>query len=298
MADDLLAHPEIQNLLQEADSILRVLEQVGKEDPGNFRQALDDIYRDLGRAVHQLAPRPDAFDDEEATAVTGRVAEAMVAPEPTPDDEPTPPAEPPPTLPPEEHTASNLAHRGVASSTTTRRAAKHQRAEERRAAVAASRERRGLPTGKRPTSSTDASFGRAAVRSQAGVGEGAWLEQLGDLLELIALPAHLDDPHELAAEASLVQWATVGLDAAWQPYPPAIRAALLGLLAARARNVQERLAVDVGPRIALERLGAYREQAGLSKVEGLYPERSPTTDSWAGDSREWWSTLIEGLRRA
>lgn len=282
--------------------MLQVLESLGSDDPGNFRQALDDIYRDLGRAVHSLALGPDPFEDEEATAVTGRVAEAMVAEEDNDEDEVTHVSVPRPgetsATDPAEHT--DLASRGLPTGGPTRREAKQKRQEERRA-VAAAAQRRGAVVPKKAGKARKAkktagdSFGRAAVRSQAAEA-GEWLAELGDLLELIEPPVDLENPQELAAEASLVQWCTVDLDHRWSPFPPAIQSALLGMVAARARNLQDRLAVDVGPRIALERLSAYRERSGLSKVEGLYPERKAQTGSWAEDAVQWWETLVDGLR--
>jgi hypothetical protein len=137
------------------------------------------------------------------------------------------------------------------------------------------------------------------VQVQKDVAPGTeWIERLADLLELIANPVDLSSPADLAAEASLVQWSTSDLDAAWAPFPPAIKAALLGLLAARARHVQDHLAIDVGPRIALERLATYRERTGLVKVEGLYPERAPQSGTWQADAARWWETLVDGLREA
>jgi len=278
----------------------RVLLDLGEDEGGNFAAALEQIYADLGRTLHRLVPRQDAFDDDETTAVNGNLAKAMaelaVPGRRTgdlgdePEDEPTDPGfEPPPPEPPAKKAAS------------PKRAARQKRAEDRHAAVVATLEREGAqkkPPMAAPPSEGDG-FGRAAIHNQGDVAPGTeWIERLADLLELVALPTDLTSPTELAAEASLVQWSTADLDATWAPFPPAIKAALLGLLAARARHLQDHLAVDVGPRIALERLSTYRERAGLVKVEGLYPERAPQSGTWQADAARWWETLVDGLREA
>ncbi len=264
MPDDPLDHPAIRNLLQEADAMRAVIDQLDGEDPGNFQATLDQIYTDLGRAVHALVAAPEK--------------------------------------PARQEPASDLGARGVETARTSRRDAKRQRSQERRAVASRSQ----IPTATEdtpvPVPQLITSQG-AVTQDVPGWNEPAataepWVAQLGDLLERIAIPSALDDPIELAAEASLVQWCTVDLDAQWAPFPTAIRAALLGLIASRARHLQDRLAVDVGPRIALERLSAYRERAGINKVEGLYPERGAQMASWAEDAQRWWESLVEGLRVA
>jgi len=75
-----------------------------------------------------------------------------------------------------------------------------------------------------------------------------------------------------------------------------VQQALLGMLAARARHLQEKLEVDVGPRLALDRLRRYRKQAGLPPVVGLLPDRGPEAGAWAEDAKRWWTVLSEGLR--
>jgi len=309
MNDDILDHPEVKALLHEADGALALLKEVGDEDPGNFRAALNHIYTDLGRTIHELLPSTEMFDDEEPTAVkvplppdgVDEVPRDGAGSEEQPDEDPTDPRFTPLPAPARVSppTPRSLAEREV-NSIPARKPAKRKRAADRRSAAA----RVG---GNQPTAPPAPSRKRVQVvgtpspppiRGEPVAPDAPWTEQLADLLEALALPADLDSPAELAAEASLIQWATVELEQQWAPFPPTVQAALLGLIVSRARHLQDHLEVHVAPRLALERLSAYRSQVGLSKVEGLYPERGAQTGSWAEDARQWWETLLEGLRTA
>jgi len=97
-------------------------------------------------------------------------------------------------------------------------------------------------------------------------------------------------------EAARVQWATSEMGAMWQEYPEPLQLALLGLLAARLRHLEERISLDVGPKMALERLRSYRVTLGLDSVPGLMPNRRPEYASWAVDAMHWWAALEDGLR--
>jgi hypothetical protein len=291
MNDDILEHPKVKALLREADSALALLREVGDDDPGNFQAALTHIYADLGRTIHELVPSDAMFDDDEVTAVDEVMPEGTV--DDGQDDDPTDPRVTPLVLPPK---TKGLAGRGMGS-TPARKSAKKKRAADRRSAAARTAATTPPPPPRRATKHVTTPGSTPLWEGVGNKGE-SWIEQLGDLLEALALPFEMDSPEELAAEASLVQWSTVGLDEQWAPFPPAIQAALLGLIVSRARHLQNHLEVHVGPRLALERLGAYRTRVGLSKVEGLYPERQPQTGSWAEDARQWWETLLQGLRTA
>ena len=62
-------------------------------------------------------------------------------------------------------------------------------------------------------------------------------------------------------------------------------------MAARARHLQEVLEVDVGPRVALDRLRSFSQASGLSWVAGLDPNGSPERNTWAEDAVTWWNKL-------
>jgi hypothetical protein len=122
----------------------------------------------------------------------------------------------------------------------------------------------------------------------------AWVKSLREIVDLLE-PVAADDPHRFVTEASRVQWATSNVEVRWSEFPQPIQVALMGMLAARARFLQERLEVDLGPRMALDRLRRYRRAAGLPTVVGLFPHQRPETGSWEDDSRRWWTVLSQGL---
>ncbi|MBW1876727.1 MAG: hypothetical protein JRI25_09170, partial [Deltaproteobacteria bacterium] len=304
MNDDILDHPDVKALLREADSALALLKEVGDQDPGNFRAALNHIYADLGRTIHENVPPAGVFDDDEPTAVNAAPAPDGVDEVPAlvieePDDDPTDPRFTP-TPPPKRVVTPKgmgLVERGM-DSLPARKPAKRKRAADRRSATARAVGSRTPPPAAARGKNRVTTPSPPPLRGDPVAPDAPWIEQLGDLLEALAMPFDLDAPKELAAEASLIQWATVGLDEQWVSFPPTIQAALLGLIVSRARHLQDHLEVHVAPRLALERLSAYRSRVGLSKVEGLYPERHAQTNSWAEDARQWWETLVEGLRTA
>lgn len=127
------------------------------------------------------------------------------------------------------------------------------------------------------------------------VQSSGWVGQLRDQLSTMMLPERWDDGIEVATEAALVQWSTTELGERWRAYPPAIQIALIGLLASRARFLEERLAVPAGPRVALERLREFRRLHKLSPVVALFPERGPEHTSWDADARHWWGVLVDGI---
>lgn len=124
----------------------------------------------------------------------------------------------------------------------------------------------------------------------------AWLLSLDQLMISLAMPTDPESPVELAAEAARVQLATCDLAARWSDYPEPLQLALLGLLSCRARHLSGRLQVDVGPRLALDRMKRYRKAAGLPPVVGLISSQQPESGSWTRDAMHWWEVLVEGLQ--
>ncbi len=120
-----------------------------------------------------------------------------------------------------------------------------------------------------------------------------WVKALREFVALLGAPPA--DDSDLTEEASKVQWAASGLDVRWGGFPPAVRTALLGVLASRARVLQEHLEVDIGPRMALDRMRKHRKASDLPSVAGLGAERGPETGSWSEDARWWWRALTAGL---
>lgn len=120
---------------------------------------------------------------------------------------------------------------------------------------------------------------------------GSVENDLGELLDLLRPPRDLVDPRVMPDEASKVQWASGELAGRLADSPSCVQAAVLGMLAARARNVAEHLDVDIGPRMAIDRLRRYRDQQDLPSVAGLSPNARPERASWADDARAFWEML-------
>ena len=118
-----------------------------------------------------------------------------------------------------------------------------------------------------------------------------WREALDDLLDLILMPPDLRDPSSMPTEASKVQWGSGELGGRINRFPEPIQQAVLGLLAARARNLATYLDVDIGPRMALDRLKRVRASQDMPWVVALTPNAQPETDSWANDARAFWTLL-------
>ena len=123
-----------------------------------------------------------------------------------------------------------------------------------------------------------------------------WLGGYGAFRELLTPPADLEDPAELAVEASKVQWAVGELEHRAGGWPNDVRAALIGLLAARAQALRAGVDIDVGPRLALDRLSRYRLAADLPLVAGLKPVPRPELGAWEDDVRAWWTLLDPATR--
>ncbi len=137
---------------------------------------------------------------------------------------------------------------------------------------------------------------RKAPRRQAPPDEyPAWLLSLDQLRVSLIMPSDPESPVDLASEAARVQLATIDLDRRWSDYPQPLQLALLGLLSCRARHLADRLQVDVGPRLALNRMKRYRKVAGLPPVVGLISSQQPESGSWTRDALHWWDVLVQGL---
>lgn len=123
---------------------------------------------------------------------------------------------------------------------------------------------------------------------ELGHDDPTWKHHVVDFLGLLALAGDDDD---LAVEASRVQWASGELERRLPGLPAEVQLCFLGLLAARAHHLREHLDVDVGPRLALDRLDRYRVGNELAPVCGLVATPRPERGSWARDARMWYQLL-------
>jgi hypothetical protein len=123
------------------------------------------------------------------------------------------------------------------------------------------------------------------------MGESSRSGDLYALLSLLTPPADLLDPAAMPDEASKVQWASGELSGRLADAAREVQIAVLAMLAARARNVALHLEIDIGPRMAIDRLKRYRDHEDLPWVQGLVPNARPELDSWADDARAYWELL-------
>ncbi len=118
-----------------------------------------------------------------------------------------------------------------------------------------------------------------------------WNHKLTQLLGLLNLPDDFTGNDEMAVEASRVQWAASELGNRLDGFPEAVQLCIIGMLAARAQHLRSQLAVDVGPRLAIDRLRRYRIDNELPTVAGLLSQPVPETGSWVSDIEDWWKLL-------
>ncbi len=123
---------------------------------------------------------------------------------------------------------------------------------------------------------------------RTALGRGA---PLGELREILALADHPGSSDGLAVEASRLQWATSDLEGRLGGLPRDVQIALVGLLAARAQHLQERLGSGVGPSLALDRLRRWQAARGLPTVAGLETNALPERGGWIEDAAAWWDVL-------
>lgn len=323
--DKLLQNERLRVLLREADDATRLLERLGESggEAAEIREAQLGIYRDIGRLVHahwRTILRVPVIDDTplREAADPGAETDEQFSHQLRGDDLQDPTGEagfpvdhtdvPDATLPPAQGEDLERWYTDEVEIPSTEPLFSPGELDENTAdtelvgARARFSESGAIPSLLGRTFADD--DGRVAdaesiFHDAPAVGEPPpWLESLRELLTMIGSPDELasgpggGDP---AAEVSRVQWATTNIDVRWAEFPPSIQVALLGLLAARARHLQERLDVDVGPRMALDRLRRFRKASGVSTVTGLIPERGPEASSWAEDARRWWDALNDGL---
>ena len=139
--------------------------------------------------------------------------------------------------------------------------------------------------GREMTSSSHA-LHRLADSSQ----DPTWAYKLTQLLALLERPKsnHAD---EVAIESSRLQWAASEMGTRLDGLPESVQVCIIGMLSARAQHLRTLIAVDVGARLALDRIRRYRIDAELPTVAGLLAQPAPETGSWPGDIQAWWDLL-------
>lgn len=314
--NDLLQNDRVRTLLREADDAHRLVERLGETggDTAEVREALEGIWRDLGQHVHTIwrdlrAPVHTGTASPEGPPVTRTPStDEDFDFGPGPDDQSEELGDeitdlPEVTAPPQGQGADEDLERWYTDEVDWDGPPEP--------IFSPGELDESLPA----TTELVSAAGRV-VANESGIpdlraepavaGAGPLTlpddapEWLNDLRELLEMLRPQDDPaateaERLSVEASRVQWATTNMELRWAEFPEPVRVALVGLLASRARHLQERLEVDVGPRLALDRLQRYRKAAGLSPVVGLLPDHEPEAGSWTDDAERWWKALADAL---
>lgn len=296
--ESLLATPSLARLLRSADEAASLMASRPRGEAPEIREALDSIHRDLGRAVHALAREHGATSPPSAPSDVSEEEAGFGLPETTdtpsagPSDGPSPlgARSIDPLYDDDWYTDESASPDAplfgaddLPDEPTDVPGGEIELAEP-------------VPAG--PVRvledllvDADAPTGALfALRSESG-DPPEWKADLDDLLGLIALPLDLVDVDGMPEEASKVQWASGELDHRLPRFPEAVQLALLALLAARVRNLQGHLDLDIGARLALDRMRRYRELNDLAWVIGLLPGSRPEGRSWADDAMSWWKLL-------
>jgi hypothetical protein len=293
-AAEVLHHARLSRLLRDADEA-RALLQRSSRGASDVQQALDSIHRDLGRALHELVSPAASHDfapplvgaasfGEEGGTVfpTQASANPLSSPvDPLYDDDWY-------TEEKQNADAPLFADGELTDDDTDVPEAEPFLTRKRQDAVVEPPHQEVLALERLMDDAVDPSGDLAALRSDD---PPAWLAELNELLALVAPPRDLVDVELLPEEASKVQWAAGELDVRLPRLPERVQLAVLGLLAARCRNLQAHLDLDLGPRKALDRLRRYRQNNDLPWVRGLVASMGPESDSWADDALSYWLLL-------
>ncbi|MCB9677491.1 MAG: hypothetical protein H6737_20450 [Alphaproteobacteria bacterium] len=273
-----LEDPRLLQLLGEADNALALIAQQG--DPtGEIAEALDSLFRDIGRYVHELARAAPTFapltpvdvqtdrahfesDGWYTDEIDGDALPLFTEGELHGDEEQTDIPEPDNVTAPEPPAPVEIDDIDVVP----------------------------LAALQRDASDADGELARLRVGHEVP----SWGPAVAELLELLAPPDDLLASSAMPEEASKVQWAAGVLEERLSGLPTTVQLAVLGMLAARALNLAAHLDVDIGPRRALERLKAYRDALDLPFVSGLLPGPHPECDTWAEDAMAYWALLHPG----
>lgn len=122
-----------------------------------------------------------------------------------------------------------------------------------------------------------------------------WLRRLQDLLSVLGRPADIpsgDDAFDTLVRTLVL--ATTNLELKWTVYPTAVQQALLGLVGARARRLEQHRPGDADVRLAVSRMRRYCVDRELLVVPSLR-ERVPPERDWSADERRYWAVLHAGM---
>ncbi|HMV69118.1 MAG TPA: hypothetical protein PKA64_19890, partial [Myxococcota bacterium] len=130
----------------------------------------------------------------------------------------------------------------------------------------------------------------------SGPPDSEWVRDLHDLLAGLGPPEQgrlAEDQAQRAANRLLT--ATTQMEMRWMGFPDSVQHALLAVIGARARNLQDRMPVDVELRMTLGRMRRFHGARRLPAVRSLEDDARPEHGSWEADSVRWWKLLDRGV---
>jgi hypothetical protein len=261
---DILDNPTIKQLLEKAESTVRMLGQVDSYGKRQVKDALNGVYEDIGKHVHALARQiangnqelvlgsgsPITIDELEDLTSEIENTDEMI------EDDPT-----------------------AANDLSGTHWIENQRA--------------STPI---PVSLVEGHLKQVLLQIQQKREHNdpsvAWVYQLENLLDMLDMSEDLSEDIELAVETNKLQWATTNMYDVWASYPRLIQVALTGMLACRAHVIQEQYPASLATAPVLKRLKVQQVRAGLRPVLAMEDSPRPEDESWSNDATLWWNILV------
>lgn len=261
----LLDNPTIKQLLEQAESTVRMLGQVDSYGKRQVKDALNGIYGDIGKHVHALA-RQVASGNPESLLGTGK----------------------PISIDELEDLTSEIENTDEVIET----ASKGSPTDDLTGPDWLNSQHESAPVS---VSLIEGHLKQALLQIQQKLlsddPDTLWVYELENLLDMLDMSEHLEDEIELAVETTKLQWATTNMYDSWSNYPRLIQVALTGMLACRAHVIQENLPNSLAPEAVLKRLKTQQIRSGLRPVLAMQASPSPEDESWSNDATLWWNVL-------
>ena len=262
---DILDNPNIKQLIEQAESAVRMLGQVDSHGKRQVKHALNGVYENIGRHVHALS-RQLASGSGEAGLGSGKPISIDELEELTTEIENT-----------------DEVGQGASDASSTDDLTTPDWLESQQESAPISVEH--------VEAHLQQALAQVRVKLAADDADVNWVYQLENLLDMLDMSEDLDDEVELAVEATKLQWATTNMYDSWSSYPRLIQVALTGMLACRAHVVRERLPSSLAPNSVIDRLRTQQYRSGSRPVLSLKPAAEPEDESWANDATLWWNIL-------
>jgi hypothetical protein len=261
---DIIKNAQVRQLLEQAESAVRMLGQVDPHGKRQVKHALSGIYEDIGKHIHALARQMATSEKADGTRDTSPISISEL-----------------------EDLTSEIEHTDEVANESALNLDISRTSNEWLQGPVESRFVSVEHVEKRLQQSLEQIH--TALRDNPE--ETAWIYRLENLLDMLDVSEHLDSEAEVAVEASKLQWATSAMWEQWSNFPRTIQVALIGLLACRSHVLAEHAPDSLAPTIVIERLRNQQKRSGVPQVQGLQNNPSPEDESWTNDATLWWNIL-------